>query len=273
METDKHAIIVGVAIVLLAAAIIGFWGWVRTHLRSLGRFLEQAVRRENRATDLNRKFRFLNSREVPGFWPKGPRSLSSSQRLHFRPQSLFVQNSSPPSAPAFTETEARILVIFAQADGAFARALFQRPQEMGLSVWTDAYSGEEFGVVTGPSYLPEIVSIRSIADTKSEFLAHGEVKSETPDSEPAGARARGLLQRRHVSPAQIVPIGKSRTAWKKSQRDYMAIGARFWRTTIVEIAGRRVTSECSSCDGNRHCVGQERQNRARVAAKGEAETR
>lgn len=62
--------------------------------------------------------------------------------------------------------------------------------------------------MTGPSYLPEIVSIRSLSDIKAEFLAHGEIKSETPDAEPADVRARGLVQRRHVSPAQIVLIGK-----------------------------------------------------------------
>jgi hypothetical protein len=82
------------------------------------------------------------------------------------------------------------------------------PKKWGSQLWTDAYSGAEFGVVTGRSYVPGIVSIRSIADIKAEFLAHGEVKSETTDGEPAGTRARGLLQRRHVSPAQIVLIGK-----------------------------------------------------------------
>lgn len=37
--------------------------------------------------------------------------------------------------------------------------------------WADTYSGAEFGVVTGLSYLPELVSIRSLEDIKAESRA------------------------------------------------------------------------------------------------------
>ena len=42
----------------------------------------------------------------------------------------------------------------------------------------------------------------------AEFLTHGEVKSATPDGEPAGATSRGLLRRRHVTPLKIRLVGK-----------------------------------------------------------------
>jgi len=109
------------------------------------------------------------------------------------------------------------------------------PKKWGSQSWADSYSGAEFGVVTGPSYLPGIVSIRSVADIKAEFLAHGEIKSETPYGEPAGARARGLLQRRHVSPAQIVPIGK-----ESNRLDEIAAGLHGdWREILADYESRK----------------------------------
>jgi hypothetical protein len=58
------------------------------------------------------------------------------------------------------------------------------------------------------SYQPGIVSTKSHAAAKAEFLGHGEVKSATADGEPAGASSRGLLRRRHVSPSEIRLMGK-----------------------------------------------------------------
>jgi hypothetical protein len=107
-------------------------------------------------------------------------------------------------------------------------------KKWGAQTWADSYSGAEFGVVTGPSFLPTIVSIRSLADIKAEFLAHGEVKSQTPNREPAGARARGLLQRRHVSPAQIVLIGK-----ESNRLDEIAAGLHGdWREILASYECR-----------------------------------
>lgn len=84
----------------------------------------------------------------------------------------------------------------------------KRPSEWASPFWTDAYSGHQFGITTGPSYVPGVVTVKSIATVKAEFLAHGEVKSATADGEPAGASARGLLQRRHVTASEIRLIGK-----------------------------------------------------------------
>jgi hypothetical protein len=108
-------------------------------------------------------------------------------------------------------------------------------KKWGSQTWTDAYSGAEFGVITGSSYLPEIVSIRSLADIKGEFLAHGEIKSETRDGEPAGARTRGLLQRRHVSPAEMVLIGK-----ESNRLDEIAAGLHGdWREILADYGSRK----------------------------------
>lgn len=108
------------------------------------------------------------------------------------------------------------------------------PKKWGTQVWTDAYSGAESGVVTGPNYLSGILSIRSLADIKAQFLAHGEVKSETPDGEPAGARARGVLSRRHVSPSQIVLIGK-----ESNRLDEVAAGLHSdWREILEDYRSR-----------------------------------
>lgn len=78
------------------------------------------------------------------------------------------------------------------------------------------------------------MSIRSLADIKAEFLAHGEVKSETPNGEPAGARARGLLQRRHVPPAHIVLIGK-----ESNRLDEVETGLHGdWRQVLADYESR-----------------------------------
>lgn len=82
------------------------------------------------------------------------------------------------------------------------------PESWATKVWTDSYSGEDFGVTTARSHQPRIIGVRSIATIKAEFLAHGEVKSATADGKSAGADARGLLQRRHVTPSEIQLIGK-----------------------------------------------------------------
>jgi hypothetical protein len=60
---------------------------------------------------------------------------------------------------------------------------------MGSQLWADTDSGAEFGVVTGLSYLPGLVSIRSLTDVKGELLAQGEIKSESSNGESAGARS------------------------------------------------------------------------------------
>ncbi len=114
------------------------------------------------------------------------------------------------------------------------------PRKWGSQMWTDAYSGAEFGVVTGASHLPGLESIRSLADIKADFLAHGEMKSETPDGEPAGARARGVLQRLHVPPARIVLIGK-----ESNRLDEVEAGLHGdWREVLADYESR--TSRPSS---------------------------
>jgi hypothetical protein len=82
----------------------------------------------------------------------------------------------------------------------------------GSQVWTDTYSGQSFGIATAPSYVAGIVRVRSVEDLLAEFIAHGEVKSATPDGAPAGCTSRGLLSRRHVSPSEIRLIGKESNA-------------------------------------------------------------
>lgn len=82
------------------------------------------------------------------------------------------------------------------------------PSDWASQIWTDTYSGDDYAITTALSYQPDVVRVRSIADIKAEFLAHGEVKSATSDGESAGARSRGLLQRRHVTPSEIRLIGK-----------------------------------------------------------------
>lgn len=82
------------------------------------------------------------------------------------------------------------------------------PADWDRQFWTDAYSGREFAITTGLSYQPGVVRVRSYGDMLEEFIAHGEVKSATPNGEPAGPGSRGLLIRRHVSPSEIRLIGK-----------------------------------------------------------------
>jgi hypothetical protein len=81
-------------------------------------------------------------------------------------------------------------------------------QEWAAEIWRDTYSGAEFLISTAPSYSPGIVRVKSLADVKAEFLAHGEMKSATATGAPAGASSRGLLFRRHVTPSEIRGIGK-----------------------------------------------------------------
>ncbi|MBA2684044.1 MAG: hypothetical protein H0U66_06110 [Gemmatimonadaceae bacterium] len=88
------------------------------------------------------------------------------------------------------------------------------PSDWASQLWTDTYSGNEYAVTTALSYQPGVVRVRSIADIKAEFLAHGEVKSATADGEPAGASSRGLLQRRHVTPSEIRLIGKESNSFE-----------------------------------------------------------
>jgi hypothetical protein len=82
------------------------------------------------------------------------------------------------------------------------------PRTWASQLWTDVYSGAEYGITTALSYLPGITRVKSLADVKAEFLAHGEVKSAAANGEPAEASSRGLLQRRHVSPSIIRLMGK-----------------------------------------------------------------
>ena len=77
------------------------------------------------------------------------------------------------------------------------------PKDWAYQLWTDAYTGAEFAITTALSCQPGVVRVRSIADVLAEFLAHGEVKSATANGDPAGARARGLLARRHVTPSEL----------------------------------------------------------------------
>jgi hypothetical protein len=108
-------------------------------------------------------------------------------------------------------------------------------KQWGSQLWADAYSGAEFGVVNGPSYLPGIVSVRSLADIKAEFLAHGESKSEASDGEPADARARGVLQRRHVAPANFVSLGK-----ESNHLDEIAAGLHGdWREILADYESKK----------------------------------
>jgi hypothetical protein len=86
------------------------------------------------------------------------------------------------------------------------------PKDWTRQLWTDAYSGREFAVSTALSCQPGVVRLRSIEDVLAEFLAHGEVKSASTSGEPAGAHARGLLARRHVTPSELRLIGKESNA-------------------------------------------------------------
>lgn len=86
--------------------------------------------------------------------------------------------------------------------------LTRNPNQAASQLWTNTYSFHDYRITTSLSYCPEIVRVRSIADIAAEFVAHGEVKSATASGEPAGAGSRGLLQRRHVTPAPIRLIGK-----------------------------------------------------------------
>lgn len=66
-------------------------------------------------------------------------------------------------------------------------------------------------------------------------MAHGEIKSEAPDGEPAGARARGVLTRRHVSPAHILLTGK-----ESNRLDEIAAGLHGdWREILADYESNR----------------------------------
>jgi hypothetical protein len=88
------------------------------------------------------------------------------------------------------------------------------PRKWASQLWTDTYTGEEFAIATRLSYQQGIVRVRSLADVRAEFLAHGESKSAASNGEPAEREIRGLLTRRHVTPSRIRLIGKESNAWE-----------------------------------------------------------
>ena len=86
------------------------------------------------------------------------------------------------------------------------------PDKWMSQILTDAYSGQDYAITTSLSYQPGVVRVKSYEDTLEELLAHGESKSATADGEPAGASARSVLSRRHVTPSEIRLIGKESNA-------------------------------------------------------------
>jgi len=86
------------------------------------------------------------------------------------------------------------------------------PETWTSRILTDAYSGQDYAITTALSYQPGVVRVKSYEDVLEEFLAHGEPKSATSDGAPAGASARGVLSRRHVTPSEIRLIGKESNA-------------------------------------------------------------
>lgn len=117
------------------------------------------------------------------------------------------------------------------------------PKEWDQELWTDAYSGREFAITTALSYQPGVVRVRSIADVLAEFLAHGEVKSLAPNGELAERDARGLLQRRHVTPSELRLIGKESNALEAAEAGLIGDWA-----TILSTYGDRTRTNAPTLD-------------------------
>jgi hypothetical protein len=91
------------------------------------------------------------------------------------------------------------------------------------------------------SYQPGVVRVRTYADVKAEFLAHGETKSATADGTPAGASARGLPFRRHITPSAIHLVGKEVNALDFVERGL--IGDLSEVVSSYHVTGMRPSSE------------------------------
>jgi len=75
--------------------------------------------------------------------------------------------------------------------------------------WTDQYSGEQFRITTEPDRNNRRTArVKTFGDVIAEYAYHPESKCADEHGNPSDRQTVGLLTRRHVRIAEIVPIGK-----------------------------------------------------------------
>jgi lambda repressor-like predicted transcriptional regulator len=75
--------------------------------------------------------------------------------------------------------------------------------------WTDQYSGEQFRISMEPNRNDRRTAwVKTFGDVIAEYAYHPESKYADEHGNPSDRQTIGLLQRRHVRIAEIVPIGK-----------------------------------------------------------------
>jgi lambda repressor-like predicted transcriptional regulator len=76
-------------------------------------------------------------------------------------------------------------------------------------LWTDQYSGEQFRITTDSNRNDRHTAwVKTFGDVIAEYAYHPESKYADEHGNPSDQQTLGLLHRRHVRIAYIVPIGK-----------------------------------------------------------------
>jgi hypothetical protein len=83
------------------------------------------------------------------------------------------------------------------------------PGQWRKLTWTDAGTGGSYRIVTGDPAGPGEVQVKTYREILEEYRTHPEAKSAAADHQPCDRDTKGLLGRRHVTPAGFIGhIGK-----------------------------------------------------------------
>lgn len=83
------------------------------------------------------------------------------------------------------------------------------PRQWGKLAWIDTHTRHRYSITTTGPQGERMARVKTYRDVLAEYRTHPEPKSADPDGHPCDKATRGLLARRHVTPAgHIHHIGK-----------------------------------------------------------------
>lgn len=125
--------------------------------------------------------------------------------------------------------------------------------------WSDVYSGDNFGITPRSSVADaRTPRVQSYGDVIARYRTHSEAKNLGPDGMPCGRQTVRLLQRRPVTPGEVVYVGKETNRleeveagaihdWKEVQLAVREPGGAGSRSEAVTLACSSRDRQCRQC--------------------------
>jgi hypothetical protein len=125
-------------------------------------------------------------------------------------------------------------------------APYERDSRKWLRIrWTDVYSSKQFNIATGDTVSARIARVKSYTDVLADYRHHPESKSAALDGTPCSRSTVGLLNRRHVSCAELIYFARSRISSRTSRRESCTMFVK--SSTNIRLTSYRSPSTSEPC--------------------------